>query len=368
MRAVRPLRARVILCLLLLACLAACGKSPTESGGGGRDDAAAESAESVYAKAESLSGKDRIDYLRAQAKKEGDTLTLYSSYSANALKGLTAEFQKAYGIKVRSFRSTPETIAQRMQQEVQAHYAKGNDVVETRGFEMYRLNQAKLIRSLEGNYLTSIPKSGRFAGWTADRFVIITAAWNTSLVPKGKQPKSWADLADPRWRGKLAIEQLDDNWYETLHEYLVAHGSTTAQVDDMFERIVANARVISGHTQMHQLLASGQFQVAVDGYTYLAEQTAAEGAPVSYRPPISPAVSQPNGVGLMRTARHPAAAALFYQWILTSGQDVLARTGNTAATRLPKDLHTIPLDISGYAKSSKLWSDRYDKLLRTAHR
>lgn len=81
MRSVRLPRARIILCLLSLACLAACGKSPTESGSGGGDDAATTSAESVYAKAESLSGKDRIDYLQAQAKKEGDTLTLYSSYS-----------------------------------------------------------------------------------------------------------------------------------------------------------------------------------------------------------------------------------------------------------------------------------------------
>jgi iron(III) transport system substrate-binding protein len=353
----------MVACLALLC--AACGSLPT---GGGADASApaVTAAEQVFAKAESLSGQAQTDYLVGQAKSEGNQLTLYSSYSEQSLKALVAEFEKKYGITVQSFRSTPEAMNQRVQQESQAGYANSSDVIESRGFEMYGLNSEGLIRSLKGDFLEKVPASGVFDGWTADRFNLILPSWNTALVTPGGQPKTWQELADPKWKGKLAIEQLDDNWYQTMHGWLTTQGWTEQQADDYFAKVVANSRVVTGHTQMAQFLAAGQFAVAVDSYSYVTEGLMASKAPIAYRPAIAPAVSQPNGIGLLKGAPHPAAAALFYRWILTDAQSILEQTGNTASTMVPKDLQTISLDISGYATDSSAWSKRYDALLRTA--
>jgi iron(III) transport system substrate-binding protein len=116
------------------------------------------------------------------------------------------------------------------------------------------------------------------------------------------------------------------------------------------------------HTEMQTFIAAGQYAVGADCYTYVTESQKAAGAHTDWRPGVSPAIIQPNGVAVMKSAAHPASAALFYRWILTDGQDILAHSGNTAVTEADVD-HGIPLDIDGYAADAKGWSTRYDNIL-----
>src|SRR5262245_3285006 len=58
---------------------------------------AASSVDGVLAKAESLSGKEQLDFLLGEAKKEGGPLRLYTSYSADSIDALTKAFESTYG-------------------------------------------------------------------------------------------------------------------------------------------------------------------------------------------------------------------------------------------------------------------------------
>jgi iron(III) transport system substrate-binding protein len=346
-----------------LVALAACGGSPTAGGPATVQESPAVRA--VIHGAAGRTGQERTDYLLEQARKESAPLHLYTSYSEEVLSPLVERFEQAYGIHVEAFRAGPEAIVDRIQQETTAGYDGGADVVETRGFELYRLSQAGLISSFGGEFTDAVPEYGRAQDWTADRLNVIVPSWNTTAVPAGEHPTSWEDLADPRWKGRLAMEQLDDNWFQTLFEWMVSQGKSEQEVEDYFRRLAANSGVVKGHTQMQQMLVAGQYAVAVSSYTYITEQQKRAGAPVEWLPAVQPAVAQPNGVALARQAKNPASAALFYSWLLTDGQQVLADTGNTPAT-FPIDADVIAVDIEGYAAEAADWSRRYDELLKNA--
>jgi iron(III) transport system substrate-binding protein len=144
-------------------------------------------------------------------------------------------------------------------------------------------------------------------------------------------------------------------------------------VDQLWKQIVGNAKVAKGHTVMSQLLSAGQTGLIAMNYTYLIQQDIDQGAPITYRSPDgtahTPAFPRPNGVGLMKDAQHPAAAILFYDWLLTDGQQTLVDQGLSPSTKVPGDnsLKGITLDkydVAGLTADEKSWAQKYDALLR----
>jgi iron(III) transport system substrate-binding protein len=109
--------------------------------------------------------------------------------------------------------------------------------------------------------------------------------------------------------------------------------------------------------------------VAASNYTYLVQRGADKGAPVAYQPMVQPVIARPQGVALMKSAPHPAAALLFEDWLLTEGQQVFVNMGLTPSIEPEglKDplagLEVIPVDVNKLLTEQKQWSDRYDALI-----
>jgi iron(III) transport system substrate-binding protein len=351
-----------------------CGGSVTSndggSGGGGGGERADANAK-VYQRLGALTGPQRRSQMIAEAKKEGQ-LTVYTSFTDDVAGDVMKAFTQQTGVKVNLFRGNSETVLQRTLQETDARKT-GNDIVETNFSEMATLSKRGLLAKFQGPALDKVDPSGKFADWTATRFNIMLPAWNTKLIKSGQEPRSWEDLANPRFKGKLTLELTDDDWYENVTKYWLAHGKTQAQVDQLWKQIVGNAKVAKGHTVMSQLLSAGQTGLIAMNYTYLIQQDIDQGAPITYRSPDgtahTPAFPRPNGVGLMKDAQHPAAAILFYDWLLTDGQKTLVDQGLSPSTKVPGDtsLKGITLDkydVAGLTANEKAWADKYDSLLR----
>jgi iron(III) transport system substrate-binding protein len=371
---VRTSRHHLIIPALTALALAGCGGSVTASGdsadGSGTSERAAANAK-VYERLGALTGPRRRAEMLAEAKKEG-RLTLYTSLTEDVANPVVAEFTRQTGVKVQLFRGGSETVLQRTIQESDAGKT-GNDVVETNFLEMATLAKRGLLAKFRGPALDQVDKTGRFADWTATRFNIMLPAWNTDLVRPGQEPRSWEDLASPRFKGRLTMELSDNDWFENVTTYWLSQGKTQAQVDQLWRQIVGNAKVVKGHTVMGQLLAAGQTGVDAMNYTYLVQKDIDDGAPVAYRSADgkahTPAFPRPNGVGMMKDARHPAAAMLFYDWMLTDGQKALVAEGLSPSTKVPGDrsldgitLH--PYDVAELVANEKAWAERYDALLR----
>lgn len=347
-----------------VALVAGCGGSPT-AGNGTDTKSGPSEAEKVYSQISGLSGKERRDKLVELAAKEG-TLDLYTSMTSDVADAVTEAFGDQFDIDVNVYRAGSETVLQRIMQEQGARY-QGNDVVETNATELFALNKEGFLAEYKGERRDLVPEAGRFDGWTATRFNLFAPSWNTKLVPTGQQPKTWEELADPKWDGKLSMELADYDWYLTLYGYWKKQGKSDEEIDKLFAGMAQGAKIVKGHTVQGELLSAGQFSVVASNYSYIVERAKQKGAPVDYLPFVQPIIARPNGVGLMKTAKHPAAALLFADWLLEEGQKLLTDEGLTPAIVEGDDplkgVEIIPVDVKTLLEQGEEWSKRYENVV-----
>jgi iron(III) transport system substrate-binding protein len=356
-----PLAAGLTLALIL----SGCGSSPTSGGGDKSGQSGQTAAEKLYAEIGGMTGQQRRDRLVEAAKKEGQ-LDVYTSMTSDVADVVSGAFTDAFDIDVNLYRAGSETVLQRILQEHGANF-QGNDVTETNANELFALNKEGLLGTYAGARRDLVPEAGRFDGWTATRFNLFAPSWNTKLVPAGQQPKTWEDLADPKWDGKLSLEVADYDWYLTLYGYWKKKGKSDAEIDQIFGGMASGAKIAKGHTVQGELLSAGQFAVVASNYSYIVQRAKAKGAPVDYLPFVQPVIARPNGVGLMKNAKHPATAMLFADWLLEEGQKLLQDEGLTPAIAPGDDplkgLEVIPVDIPTLIDHGSEWSKRYDTLV-----
>lgn len=135
------------------------------------------------------------------------------------------------------------------------------------------------------------------------------------------------------------MEVGDVDWFAAMHQYYLDQGKSEAEVKELLDAIAANSVVVKGHTVQGELLSAGQFAVAPSIYSHTIEKAADKGAPVAWRPesgkPVEPVIARPNGAGLMKTATHPYAAALFMDYMLSAeGQDIISGGSESALSRV----------------------------------
>ena len=293
--------------------------------------------------------------LVAAAKKEGE-LTLYTSAQGEDIGAVAKAFEAKYGVKVNMWRAGSEKVLQRAVQE-----ARGGrhtvDVVETNGPEMEALSREKVLQAVKSpHHADLIPAALRPHGqWVGTRLNVFALAYNTSKVKKEELPKSYADLANPRWKGRLGIEADDQDWL----------AGVLAQVGEqkgvqLFRDIVKTngISVRRGHTLLTNLVASGEVPLALTVYNYKAEQLKNQGAPIDWFV-IGKAPARANGVGVAARAPHPNAALLFYDFeISEEGQRILAKRDFVPTNRkVDTPLNKMPLEIV----DPKVMIDQHDK-------
>jgi iron(III) transport system substrate-binding protein len=281
------------------------------------------------------SGADREQRLMAGAAKEG-ALNLYTSMQGDDMAPLLALYEKRYHIKPTVWRSSSENVLNRSVTEARAGRFTV-DVLETNGPEMEALSREKLLEPIKSPYLADImPEAKRKHGdWVGTRLNVFVQGYNTNLVKKEELPKEWADLADPRWKGKLGIEAEDQDW---LASVMGALGEERGLA--LFRKIVAanGISVRKGHTLLAQLVVSGEIPMGLTVYNYKIEQLRGKGSPGDWFV-IGQPIGRPNGVGVARKAPNPHAAALFYDLeISEEGQQLLAKRNFVATNTKVKSV------------------------------
>jgi iron(III) transport system substrate-binding protein len=310
-----------------------------------------------------LTGADREKKLLEGAKKEGE-LNIYTSAQSDDMGALTQAFEKKYGIKVNVWRSSSEKVLQRAIQE-----ARGNkhtmDVAETNGPELEAMSREKIVQAVKSPHLADLiaPALRPHGEWVGTRLNVFVQAYNTKLVKKEDLPKTWEDLANPKWKDKLGIEQEDSDWLAGQYAEL---GEARAQ--KVFKDIVSanGVSVRKGHTLLTQLVVSGEIPLALTVYNYKAEQLKQKGAPIDWFH-IGPAIARPNGIAVAKAAPHPHAAVLFFDFELSpEGQKILAsRDFVPTNKKVDTPLNKIPMkfvDARVALDEFQKWEKLYEQL------
>src|SRR5712664_2289046 len=162
------------------------------------------------------SGRDRPQRLLEGAKKEKE-LNLYTSAQSDDMGALVGAYEKKYGVKVNVWRASSEKVLQRAVAEARAN-RNTVDIVETNGPEMESLHRENVLQQVKSPHHADLiaPAIRPHGEWVGTRLNVFVQAYNTKAVRKEDLPKTWEDLLDLKWKGKLGIEQEDSDWLAGL--------------------------------------------------------------------------------------------------------------------------------------------------------
>jgi iron(III) transport system substrate-binding protein len=308
-------------------------------------------------------GPDRMDRIAAAAKKEGE-LTLYTTIAEKDLPAIVKPFEQKYGVKVTVWRAGTDKVLQRAVTEAKARKYTV-DAVHFGSPEMEALSREKILQPVSSPVhkdlmAGSVPSHKE---WAATILSVWVQAYNTQAVRKEDLPKSYQDLLDPKWKGKLGIESKNDDWFATVVHLMGGE----KQGLEYFQKLVATNGISPrhGHTLLNNMVVSGEVPMALTVYNYMPEQAKKKGAPIDWFA-LEPAIARSNAVGVARNAPHPHAALLFYEYLLgPDGQKAMVSVDYVPTnTKIESPLKGVKIQVTDPIRSldeagkwSKLFED-----------
>src|SRR5258706_4451248 len=279
-------------------------------------------------------------------------------------------FEQKYGLKVSRWRAGTDKILHGTVTEAQAKKYQV-DAIHFGAPEMEALSREKILQAVSSPVHRdlapgSVPKHRE---WAATILSVWVQAYNTSAIRKEDLPKTYADLLDPKWKGKLGIEVKNDDWFATVVQIMGGEEKGLAFFRDLVGKNGISPR--QGHTLLNNLVVSGEVPLALTVYNYIPEQSKKKGAPIDWFA-LEPAVARANAIGVAKRAPHPNAALLFYEYLLgPDGQAAMVSVDyvptNTKVASPLKGVKIIQTDPIRTLDESPKWSKLYeDTVLKKA--
>jgi len=297
------------------------------------------------------------------AKKEGK-LTIYSaSVGQTSLTAVSKLFEKAYGIPVTILEGRASEIRERIRTEQTAgrflcdvsHNGATTSALQAKDgmFEAHGpLPSASRIRAPFAASEFRVPEH-------ASAYSILV---NTNLVKPADEPKSWADLADPRWKGKILSDDmralgggsmmffvLEEKLGRGFHEKLAANQLSFSRDSRASER-----RVARGDYAIYVPMTSDAF-------------AALKGLPVKLLAPEEGLPYITFELAIVKNTPHPNAARLFLDFSLTNdAQLVQQNAGYAAVTEVKAPPGTPPAALANVKLLGTTDAARQDEMLKLA--
>ena len=307
-------------------------------------------------------GADRMQRIAAAAKKEG-SLTMYTTFAEKDQPALIKPFEAKYGVKVIIWRAGTDKVLQRTLAEAAAK-KYDVDLIHFGAPEMEALSREKVLQAVKSPIHKdlrpgSLPPHGE---WAATLLSVWVQVYNTNLIKKGDLPKTYRDLLDPKWKGRLGVEAKDEDWFASVVDIMGGGEKGLQFFRDLVSRNGLSAR--TGHTLLNNMVIAGEVPLALTVYNYMPEQAKKKGAPIDWFA-LEPAVARSNAIGVARHAPHPNAALLFYEYMLGEGQQYLVKMdyvpSNTKVASPLKGVKILQTDpiraLDESAKWTKLFED-----------
>jgi len=316
----------------------------------------------------SYEGPDRLSKIAAAARQEG-SLTFYTTITEKDIAALVDPFTAKYGVSVTVWRAGTDKVLQRTVAEAAAGRFDV-DVIHFGSPEMEALSREKILLPVTSPVHQdlrpgSVPPHRE---WAATLLSVWVQAYNTRLVSKDGLPKTYGDLLDPKWRGKLGIEAKDQDWFASVVDVMGGREPGLA----FFRRLVANGgiSVRQGHTLLTNMVISGEVPLALTVYNYMPEQAKKKGAPIDWFA-LEPAIARSNAVGVARRAPHPNAALLFYEYLLgEEAQRAFVRMDYVPSnTKVPSPLTGVQIlqtDPVRTLDETDMWTGLFDTVVLNA--
>src|SRR5215831_11595739 len=306
------------------------------------------------------------------AKKEGQVV-YYTSTDLPVAEKLAKAFEAKYpGISVRVERSGAERVFQRIGQEYSSNI-HAVDVVNSSDAAHF------IVWKRDGILAPYVPEDvakypaehrdadGQFASF---RVWLSIIAYNTSLVKPEEAPKSFADLLDPKWKGKIVKAHPGYSGTIMTATYQMQRDLGWSYFEQLAKQ---NIMQVQSSADPPKKLNLGERAVMADGNEYNIFELKEKGRPVEpvYATEGSPLIVGPNGI--FKSSPNPNAAKLFQSYALgREAQQLIIDVGGLRSvhpdtrekeSRKPlKDIKTMKDDAAAVEEQSAAIKSRYSKI------
>lgn len=263
------------------------------------------------------------------AQAEGQ-LMIYSSSDENQSKTLLAAFEKRYGIKGGFIRFPTGPLMQRFSTEYDAKDVRA-DIVSVSSpvpFEQRPERFANVDKSVLPNLgkWPDFRTAGKHFVWTTD---LVALAYNTEQLKPQDVPKTWSDLADPKWKGRFLLTdpQVADNYMGWLDAVERAQGM------ELLRKLAGqNYKITQSGASGAQMVAAGAYVFNAPTFASFSARLLEKKAPIAVQYLEGPAIVSPRSIAIVADAPHPNAARLYLNWLLS--EEALKLTCSISPTSL----------------------------------
>jgi iron(III) transport system substrate-binding protein len=248
-----------------------------------------------------------------------------------------------------------------------------------------------LLEPYAPTWAGQVPAEARDAGnhWFGTYMTPEVIAYNTNAVSAADAPKDWADVVDPKWKGKVIIRNPVESgtmraiWGAMLARSIEQTGST-AQGWDWLRRLDANTKeYVLNPALLYQKLGREEGVITLYNMPDIAMLAQRTKTPVSFVFPTSGTPLLVDAIAIVKGARQPALAREYYEYVTSQValKDAAIKflripaRGDLANDSLPDvvkrartELKPMPMDAKLLADSLDAWMKYWDSNIRNSQR
>jgi iron(III) transport system substrate-binding protein len=276
----------------------------------------------------SASAQDAGDV--AKAKAEGKVVWYTSTPIAQAQK-IADAFQKDTGIKVEMFRSGGSAILRRFQQEMDAGRVAVDVLTHSEPPAAKALAKKGLFVAFKPMNFDKVPDAAKDPNgfFVGQRLNMMTHYLRSDKIAATDEPKSWDDLHDPRYKGKLV---MTDPSFTSLQVSVVGT-IAKARGWSFYEKLRANdVMIVQGNQQVSDALKRGERLIAVGALDSYAADLKRDGHPIKTLYPPDGIFVIPSPTSIVKGSPNPNAAKIFADFMLAdASQSIFPADGGYSA-------------------------------------
>lgn len=300
----------------------------------------------------------------AQAKK----VVAYTAHEDNIIASMVPRFKAETGYDLEFVKLGSGDVIKRVKAEA------GNpqcDVIWSIGGEQLEADSALLEKYIPKEWDKIAPVFKVGTNWLPYTGIMNVFIVNTNLLTPAETPKGWADLADPKWKGKVCSATPD----KSGSAYMQMNNVFLAFKDkgwDTYSPIVANFFISTSSGAVPKFVNDGEAPIGIT-LEDNAFRFVQGGGPVKIVYPVEGTIAAPDGIALVKGAPRAAAGKVFIDWCLSKPtQDFLVsqmfrrpvRIDGANPPGLPalSKIKTIPYDFTMAAGYKSAYLKEFNRL------
>jgi ABC-type Fe3+ transport system substrate-binding protein len=258
------------------------------------------------------------------AKKEGEVIWYTTQIIAQLVRPVSVAFEKKYGIKVRSTRANSTELSVKIINESRAGRPQ-SDVFDGTSTVVPLKKEGFVLQWLpDPAKAYPAPYKDPEGYWVANNLFFLTPGFNTALVPKGTEPRSYQALLDPKWRGKIAwsTSPTSSGGPGFIGTVLTEMGTESGMpyLRELSKQRIAN--IGSAAREVLDQVIAGEYLLALQIFNHHTVISGKKGAPVDWIK-MEPVTGTLSVISVHKNAPHPNAAKLLVDFITSpEGQNI----------------------------------------------